>query len=367
MMYKVKLDYSEALECYLKMLKKKEIRTKKMYNLLTKYTKRQTDYSFKVLINNYKKFCKIAGKFNVDNYLYLKYATQTYRNKRQNKTNLKIYQEIEKAKIDFAPAVKENYSIVYNCLKDPSKEDEIIERTNKLLKQYPFALKCIFNEVCKKSHKSEKIRLYCEKLIEQFKDSQTMRVAGLANSMGQVFCMYGRNFKGAVKYFKIANDLSKSLPKYKKDYDDCRRITGELRPLNYGEKVFDFSLPNLKGEQTSLTKYRGKVVLLDFWASWCGPCVAEIPNLKEIYKKYKDKGLEIISITFDKKDEDWKNAIKKHGLNWIQLTANGTEVYKKFNLYGIPRIMLLDKDGKIFGDKLRGKSIERDIKKILNI
>ena len=103
-------------------------------------------------------------------------------------------------------------------------------------------------------------------------------------------------------------------------------------------------------------------MLLDFWASWCGPCMAEMPNVKEIYRKYHDKGLEILGVSLDSKKEPWVNAIEKNELNWNHVsTLNKFDcpIAQRFRVTGIPRMYIIDKDGKIIAQDLRGEALSK--------
>ncbi len=117
----------------------------------------------------------------------------------------------------------------------------------------------------------------------------------------------------------------------------------------------------------SLSELKGKVVLLDFWASWCGPCRKENPNVLRIYNKYKDKGFDIMAVSLDKKKGPWLKAIEKDGLIWhhvSDLRGWKNEVAIDYSVRSIPHTVLLDQQGRIIARNLRGASLESKLKQI---
>jgi len=130
-----------------------------------------------------------------------------------------------------------------------------------------------------------------------------------------------------------------------------------IKKTSIGSVAPDFTLQAPDGKDVSLSDYRGKIVLLDFWASWCGPCLREVPNVKKVYDKFHDKGFEILSVSLDDKKDNWVNAIEKNDLNWghvSSLKGWSCPVAKLYNVSGVPAMLLLDKEGKIVATKLRG-------------
>ena len=130
-----------------------------------------------------------------------------------------------------------------------------------------------------------------------------------------------------------------------------------IKKTAIGNVAPDFTLQAPDGQNISLSDYRGKIVLLDFWASWCGPCLREVPNVKKVYDKFHDKGFEILSVSLDDKKDNWVNAIEKNDLNWGHVSSlKGWDcpVAKLYNVSGVPAMLLIDKEGKIVATKLRG-------------
>ena len=125
-----------------------------------------------------------------------------------------------------------------------------------------------------------------------------------------------------------------------------------------GQVVPDFSLPSMNGEEVAIRSFRGKYVLLDFWASWCGPCIGEMPNVHKAYDLLHDKGFEVISISTDRKESDWRKVMKEKQMeHFVNLRDTKGVLHEIFNRDAIPFILLLDPQGRIVAKELRGKDI----------
>ncbi len=138
--------------------------------------------------------------------------------------------------------------------------------------------------------------------------------------------------------------------------------------LKVGVKFPEFSEKDLEGKPFSVANYKGKVVLLDFWATWCGPCRAELPNVLETYEKFHPKGFEVMGISLDEDKEKLRNFITTKKMTWQQyFDGKGWEnkLSQQFGITGIPATFLLDGEGKIIAKDLRGEDLSKAVEKAL--
>jgi thiol-disulfide isomerase/thioredoxin len=180
------------------------------------------------------------------------------------------------------------------------------------------------------------------------------------------FGMMGRNNEMFLKYSKAY------LEKYTGDYPMLDKFMKEQNAklkgaAGVGETASNITGATPEGKTMSLTDLRGKYVLIDFWASWCGPCRRENPNVVRLYEKYKDKGFDILGVSLDTNKEKWVAAIKKDQLDWhhiSDLKGWSSELSKPYGVRGIPYTVLIDKEGNIIGKRLRGASLEAKLKEL---
>jgi peroxiredoxin len=159
--------------------------------------------------------------------------------------------------------------------------------------------------------------------------------------------------------------------KYRETYSGkafAQRIEA-AKTIGIGKNAPDFTQNNPDGNPVSLSDFLGKYVLLDFWASWCGPCRQENPHLVKAYAAYKDKGFEILGVSLDNKDgkEAWVNAIEKDGLTWTQvsdLNAWNNAVARFYGVRAIPQSFLIDPQGIIIAQDLRGEALKKKLEEI---
>jgi len=151
-----------------------------------------------------------------------------------------------------------------------------------------------------------------------------------------------------------------------------KKVAAQLKlsqKVGVGSKFSDLTMPKPDGQTMSLSEYAGKgsYVLIDFWASWCAPCMRELPNVLACYKKYHQKGFEIVGVSLDKDGDAWKAAIKNNQMPWPQMSdlagwqSKAVEVY---SFSGIPHTVLLDPQGVIIAKDLRGAALEEKLESL---
>lgn len=143
----------------------------------------------------------------------------------------------------------------------------------------------------------------------------------------------------------------------------------EAKKFDVGQPSVDFTINDTEGKPVSLSSFKGRYVLLDFWASWCGPCRATHPELIKIYNNFKGEKFDILAVSLDDKKDAWLKAIKDDKIPWKQasdLKGASSDVAKMYNVTQIPQNLLIDPKGVIVGRNLTGKSLEDKLSALLN-
>jgi len=191
-------------------------------------------------------------------------------------------------------------------------------------------------------------------LNEDFKDRIKVLIRAYKDKPVVIYALGMLNWeKNQDIIMPVLNNLNKKYPWFKdgnemqKDMED--RIA-QAKLLKPGNPVPAISYPDEKGNFKNLDQFKGKYLLIDFWASWCGPCRQAVPKVKDLYAKYKDKGFEVVSISIDDSKKAWEKAMEEEKMPWQQwLSPDKNETMKKFLFSGIPTLYIVDKEGKIIG------------------
>ncbi len=174
--------------------------------------------------------------------------------------------------------------------------------------------------------------------------------------------------KYAEVYKALDAGLSKQYPN-ERSVMMFHDVVTKMLATTAGQTAPEILLPTPEGNQIALSSFRGKVVLVDFWASWCGPCRKEMPNVVKAYAKFKDKGFEIFGVSLDQDRDRWVEAIAKDGMTWPQVSDLKyweSAPARLYNVQSIPYTVLLDKEGKILYKNLRGAALEEKLAELLN-
>ncbi len=167
-------------------------------------------------------------------------------------------------------------------------------------------------------------------------------------------------------YMKVAENLRAEWPNYGVAREFIKHVE-TMKATAVGQPAPEIALPNPQGEVIKLSSLKGKYVLVDFWAKWCGPCRRENPNVVKAYNKYKDKGFTVYGVSLDRTREDWLQAIEEDNLTWTHVSDLKfwqSEAAKTYGITAIPFSILLDPNGVIIAKNLRGTALDKKLAEI---
>ncbi|HTL55533.1 MAG TPA: TlpA disulfide reductase family protein [Candidatus Limnocylindrales bacterium] len=211
-----------------------------------------------------------------------------------------------------------------------------------------------------------------DELLAKHKDEKTDEVSQILFMKAQ---LYLEVFENTDKGVELVKQLKSDFPDTKlgKNADDIldsikkqQESKKVQKALVKGSKFPDFDEKDIAGKPVSIANYKGKVVLVDFWATWCGPCVHELPNVVKAYEKNHSKGFEIIGISLDQDKEKLTSFTKEKNMTWQQFFDGkgwGNKLAVKYGVQSIPATYLLDGEGKIIGKDLRGEELVAAVEK----
>ncbi len=235
-------------------------------------------------------------------------------------------------------------------------------------------LAALVEKIREKLQKSERTEAGLSDEIKQFDALLAEHAGEKTEEVAQIL------FMKATLYTEVLDNTEqgiKLLDQLKKDFPDTERaksadqLIASLKKqaeLAVGKSFPDFDEKDLAGKPLSIGNYKGKVVLVDFWATWCGPCVGELPHVLETYKKHHPGGFEIVGISLDSDREKLATFIKEKEMEWAQYFDGQGWQNKLAQVYGInsiPATFLLDGEGKIIAKDLRGEALDEAVSKAL--
>ena len=284
------------------------------------------------------------------------------------------YQEIKA----IAKALKKQHT--------PEDLEKLVEKSNEFIAFHPEYKRVdevyylLGNALVQLERVEEGIQAF-EELVKKQPDARYVRDSLL--ELGLAYDKLGKHDKADIAYKALINHpkygsgshatrakkiLEQEKTKRKGELPEApgAQLASRLNPSRWiGKPATDFQVTSLDGEALSLEKYRGQVVLLDFWATWCGPCIAEMPNVKRTYEKYKDQKFQIIGISLDRSREPFEAYIEKEELAWLHYWDNTQKVSRLYEVQAIPSTFLIDGEGVIRKTNLRGHALEHAVAELV--
>jgi peroxiredoxin len=222
---------------------------------------------------------------------------------------------------------------------------------------------------------SKELQKPYEVMVAQYSDVVAKKVQENTSSLASIMAIQQLRPEN---YLDIYKALDKGLSEKYPDNKDIKSFHGMVQQtimmvsrteaIKIGNEAPELILPMPNDKDLALSSLRGKVVLVDFWASWCAPCRKELPNVKRAYEKYKSKGFEILGVSLDKDRDAWIEAISKEGLTWPQVSDLKfwqSEACQVYAVQSIPYTVLIDKEGKIIATDLRGADLDKKLSEVL--
>jgi thiol-disulfide isomerase/thioredoxin len=207
-------------------------------------------------------------------------------------------------------------------------------------------------------------KMYKENFLKENKNSPALLPMLNEIDPDKEFEFYEEVIKQLVEGFGV----SPMIQSVKQQYEQTKSKKEAMSFLDNGKPAPDFSQTKVDGTTMKLSDLKGKVVLLDFWASWCGPCRKENPTVVKLYEKYKNDGFTVMSVSLDKDRQPWLDAIKKDNLSWPNHVSDlkfwQNEAAKQYKVSSIPFTVLIDKDGNIINKNLRGEELTQTLRTI---
>ena len=221
----------------------------------------------------------------------------------------------------------------------------------------------IYSQIGKGAEAKEILNKYNESKFPKEPSEEGMAWMSIGNAS-----LAEDDFNGAEKALRKAAAVEGINPEMKASAEGMLARLDTMKKLKIGASAIDFKTMDVNGTMISPSDYRGKVVLLDFWATWCAPCRVEMPAVKKIYSTYHEKGFDIIGVSMDNNRAAFDSYVKEQDMKWRQIyDGNGwkAEIGQLYAVSSIPSTFLIDKQGKIRYKNLRGNDLEEAVEKLL--
>jgi peroxiredoxin len=214
------------------------------------------------------------------------------------------------------------------------------------------------------------LQLEYQKLVADATEKVVSRLKTAPLSLGLLNILQSGQMIDKEQHFELyvltANRLEKEWPNYSHTRDFLDMVN-TMKITAVGQVAPEIALPDPDGKIVPLSSLRGKYVLVDFWAKWCGPCRRENPNIVRAYNTYKDKGFTVYGVSLDRTKNDWLQGIREDGLTWTHVSDLKywqSEAAKAYNITAIPFSLLLDPNGVIIAKNLRGAALDHKLEEI---
>lgn len=269
-------------------------------------------------------------------------------------------------KMNFIAVVAVAAAVMVSCKSQAEKEAEFQAEVKAVVDDFHAAAEAVSTDATlSDGQKNEKIEALYEEANKKYIDLN--KVAFDKNRNNRIAVMALQNLSADLTNQEVIDYAAELADSLQLNEDVVKMVEAAQKGLltEEGKMFTDFTIEDSDGKTVSFSDFvgKGKYVLVDFWASWCGPCKREIPNIRKAYETYGPKGLEVLSVAVWDKPEDTKAAAAEHGVVWNQIINAQRIPTDIYGIQGIPQIMLFGPDGTILKRDLRGEGIEEELSK----